>query len=415
MKGNKLLNRQQNKFLLYNISAILALFLLLGLIVVVAIETFFYDEADKVLLSSQDSLLSNKGPAVKFNPRVSYLLYDEEKVLFYADIPDFVNYSGLAAPEDQQRIYNRNLDGFNYRILEFKFVENNSGTEFYGRILINIDGEIGLRNTIVTIYFTVLGAVIILMLVTSYLLSIVTMRPVKKAMEAQALFVSDASHELRTPLTVLHSRLEQMLAHPDKKIIDKSEEISDCLSEVMRLTKLTDSLLTLSKSDADKLLPEMSEFDVLEAINKVALPYAETAATQKKEFIINGSPCIITADRKKIMQVLIILLDNALKYTDSGDKIKITVLQIKNKCAITVADTGIGISEDGLTKIFQRFYRDDASRGKAEGNGLGLAIAKQIIEEEHKGSIYARINTPKGTKFTVLLPCEDKTGAQNKT
>lgn len=409
MTKNKLLKKQRLKFLLYNLIAFLAIFLILGLVAVKTIESYFYNDADKELRKNQEFLIAFNYPGrpdgkpvlplIK-NPRVNYLIYSDNKELIGHDLPDFLDPDSLAAPDGTEKVYNQKMGEFNYRVYELSFkVRQNT---FYAQIIINVDGETALKNNIITIYLICLGVIIVLTALAAYIMSGITMSPVIKAMEKQSGFVSDASHELRTPLTILHSRLEQLLSYPDDRIIDKSEEISDCLCEVIRLSKLSNNLLTLAKSDADKTLPELTAFDIYGLIDKVAAPYMEMAACEGKFFTVKGENIFINADKKQMMQVLVILFDNSLKYTTQGDSICVSVRKIKNKCEIIVADTGIGISEQGLKRIFERFYRDDTSRGITEGSGLGLSIAHQIILE-HRGIIRAEHNEPKGMKVIITI------------
>ena len=408
MTKSKLLKKQKAKFLLYNLVAFFAIFLILGLIAVKSTEKYFYSDADGELRTSRELLavVNEPGrpdgiilPPTK-NPRIYFLMYFETGELIGHDLPGFLNPEDLGAPGAAEAVYNRKLEDFNFRVLEFPFELR--GNTFYARILINIDGEVALRNTIITVYLVCLGAIIVLTVAASYVMSAVTMQPVIKSVEKQIRFTADASHELRTPLTVLHSRLEQLLSCPDEKIIEKSEEISDCLSEVIRLTKLSEGLLSLTKSDSGNFIGEKTGFDIFGLVNKVAVPYSDMAKCDGKTFTVSGESLTVKADAARIMQLLIILFDNALKYTNEGDGIEVTVRKVKNRCGITVADTGTGISVQGIKHVFERFYRDDASRGATGGTGLGLSIAKQIVGE-HKGSICIEHNAPKGTRVSVTF------------
>lgn len=414
MKSNKILNKQKRRFLLYNLIAFFIIFIVLGLVAVMSIEGYFYNEADRELNFFRTQLaeqLKNPHmpppgitpyPDFRKNPRINYFLYDADKNIIFelSNMPN-LDSASLPVPGSSEQTFNIKLDGYNFRVLETPL--SNNETVYYAHLLINIDGEIALRNNIISIYFICLSVIIVLTVVASYLMSAITMKPIKKSMDEQARFVSDASHELRTPLTVLHGRLEQLLNYPDEKIIDKSDVISDSLSEVIRLTKLSGDLLTLAKSDSDKFVPDVSEFDIYDLAKITAIPYIDMAACDNKDFTVSGESIAVTADYNKIRQIFIALFDNALKFTASSDNIFVELKRQKNKCEITVADTGTGISEKGLSRVFDRFYRDDNSRSVTEGSGLGLSIVKQIVEE-HKGTIFAVNNTPKGTKFIILLP-----------
>ena len=141
-----------------------------------------------------------------------------------------------------------------------------------------------------------------------------------------------------------------------------------------------------------------------ELINSIVTPDTDIAMAQNKELILNlNFNKEILVDTNKIHQWLVILLDNAIKYTEENDKILINTYLKDNKCIIEVADTGIGISDEGINRIFDRFYREDRARNRETGgSGLGLAIANTIVKA-HNGTIKASHNLPKGTIFTIKL------------
>lgn len=409
MKHNKVLKRQRITFLLSNLFAFLLIFLILGLVAVKAIDYYSFARADKELKSNREMVINQlKNPIQPYpdsikppkNPRIIYIIYNQNKEVIQSGLFDDIDITKIKTPLEEEILYNTKIENFNYRAYEFSFnFENN---KYYSQIFLNIDGEIALRNNIITIYMICVSVILLLVILISFILSKITMRPIEKVLFEQSRFVSDASHELKTPLTVLHAQLETLLSNPDSKIIDKSEEISQCLSEVIRLTKLSNNLLTLARNEANREVLEKKELNIYELICKVAIPYQEIAQYDNKEFIIQGNDIIVSVDIMKIKQVLIILFDNCLKYTKANDQIKIEVIALKNKCLISIKDNGVGISDKGLNHLFERFYRDDSSRGIYEGNGLGLAIAKQIIEE-HNGSITAQHNQPKGLIIEILL------------
>ena len=140
-------------------------------------------------------------------------------------------------------------------------------------------------------------------------------------------------------------------------------------------------------------------------MKEIILPYKEIAQMQEKEIILDLNYKVdINIDASKIYQLMIILLDNAIKYTEAKDKIEIKTYLKDNRCNIEVKDTGIGISDEGLKRIFERFYREDRARNRETGGiGLGLSIANVIVTA-HNGTIKASHNEPKGTIFTIKLP-----------
>ena len=230
------------------------------------------------------------------------------------------------------------------------------------------------------------------------------MKPIVENYRKQTEFVQNASHELRTPLTIIQAGQELLLRDPNSKIIDNSESINQTLKETRRMTKLIKELMDLARADSNKIKIEKVETDINKLIEEIVLPYEEYASMQQKEIDLDLSyNKLIKIDRNKINQLMVILLDNAIKYTNNGDKIVIKTYPKDGKLNIEVQDTGIGISEEDIPHIFDRFYRADKSHSKKiEGTGLGLSIASTIVEM-HNGTIKVKNNEPKGTIFIVKL------------
>lgn len=233
------------------------------------------------------------------------------------------------------------------------------------------------------------------------------MFPIIKSWKQQSEFVNDAAHELRTPLTIIQGKLEYMLTKPSNTIIDEAESISVSLDEVNRLNSLTNNLLILARSDQ---ATTKMDFDITTPdffLKDPIMPFKEIINSQSKVFQVNihhKADVNLNVDRDKIKQVLIILLDNATKYTPENGTIRIYDHIEGSKYQIIVSDTGIGISDTDKKKIFGRFYRVDKSRNRnSGGHGLGLAIAQQIINTHH-GKIFVRNNLPTGSEFVIELP-----------
>ena len=227
-------------------------------------------------------------------------------------------------------------------------------------------------------------------------------KPVLIAYEKQKNFVENASHELRTPLAILQNRLELLFQRPTATIIDQSENISQSLAEVRNMRILTSNLLNLAKRD-DGLKVELSDVDhtYFEAIFENYQLLAENSQKQfSSNVVLKGS---VKLDEGLIRQVLTILFDNAVKYSDPDSVITMTVDKIGQNLTITTADNGFGISDDDKKKIFDRFYRVDKARTRQKGGfGLGLSLAKQIIDA-CGGKLEVQDNQPKGTKFIIKL------------
>jgi two-component system, OmpR family, sensor kinase len=225
----------------------------------------------------------------------------------------------------------------------------------------------------------------------------------EEALERQRRFSADASHELRTPLTAIsgHARmLDEWALDSDKETARRSVGVIH--REAGRLRSLAESLLTLTRGDEDAPM-EVGRYD-LGAVAKEATEIARPAASGKVsvDFVPIEHEVTATFDRERIMQAASILLDNAVKYTPDGGKITVRVEEENGGVALAVSDTGIGISEDQLPLIFERFHRADPSRSEG-GAGLGLSIARQIAEA-HGGQIRAESTPGTGSTFTLLLP-----------
>lgn len=344
------------------------------------------------------------------NPQIILILRDKDgKILNENDLPRIRNYTSDISFDTKKldNIYSLKLGGkYNYRCLSFLVQSSESSQDRYIQLLINIDGEIALINNYLQIimYAVILG--IILSGIASLILSMKTLKPVQDTLRKQTEFVQNASHELRTPLTIIQAKQELLLQEPNAKIIDKSEEIMLALNETKRLSKLIKDLMILVRGTNSKTTNlQKEDVNIDEFIKSISMPYMDIAMAQNKEMILNLKfDKDIGIDTNKFHQLLVILLDNSIKYTETGDKIQINTYFKDNKCVIEVCDTGIGISDEGLNRIFDRFYREDRARNRETGgSGLGLSIATMIVDS-HNGTIKATHNTPKGTIFTVRLP-----------
>ena len=319
-------------------------------------------------------------------------LYDEYKSEIDFDINNLNN------------VYNLKIgDKFNYRAINIKLDSGNEEDVRYIQILVNSDNEKVLAGVFKNIIISSIIAGIFFSLIASYFLAKKNLIPIAETMVKQTEFVQNASHELRTPLTIIQTKQEMLLRDPNAKIIDKSEDIILSLNETKRLAKLTKDLMTLATS-SDRMVLEKEDVEIDELVKNTIAPYEELVGLEEKELKLElnyGKQANIDVNR--IQQVLIILLDNAIKYTEKGDSITIATFAKDGRCTIEVRDTGIGISDKGLKEVFDRFYREDKARNRETGgSGLGLSIADTIIKA-HGGTIKASHNNPKGTVFTIKL------------
>ncbi|SJZ74332.1 two-component system, OmpR family, sensor histidine kinase CiaH [Pilibacter termitis] len=247
----------------------------------------------------------------------------------------------------------------------------------------------------------------LLSLILSFYLARISMRPLLSAWSKQQEFVENASHELRTPLAIIQNKLETLFTKPDESILEHSEEIADSLGEIRRLRNLTSDLLLLARRDGTQVQVNKEEVEISKLTKKITDDYAELAKLDEKvlryEFDENGSDHF-WLDKKLYQQLMVILLDNAIKYTNTGDEIVVSTHITKSELELVVKDTGIGMTDEVKRKIFERFVRADASRNKQTGGfGLGLSIAKQMMEQLG-GKIMVLDNLPKGSVFKISFP-----------
>ena len=225
-------------------------------------------------------------------------------------------------------------------------------------------------------------------------------RPVEAAFDRQKQFVWDASHEFKTPLAVISANAEVLAGE-----IGDNEYLGYIQSEVRRTDRLVQNLLTLARMDKGAVSARMERFDLSNALLGVALPFESTVfeAGRTLEMDVPEGICI-RGDREMLQQLAVILLSNALKYSNGGGAIRLSLAQKGRGCQLSVYNTGQGIAPENLDRIFDRFYREDLSHNNdISGNGLGLAIARSIVDA-HRGRIHAESEYGKSATFVVSLP-----------
>ena len=227
-----------------------------------------------------------------------------------------------------------------------------------------------------------------------------------KLENARREFVANVSHELRTPLTNVKSYAETLYENED--IDRKTEEsfLGVILSETDRMTHIVSDLLTLSRLDYDKAALHLSRVDLSELMEKV-IRAMELSAREHGHTLtleISSRPEKISCDPERIEQVLVNIVSNAIKYTPDGGRIEARVYSEDGCACVSVADNGIGIPQESLGRIFERFYRVDKARSRAAGgSGLGLSIAKEIVDLHH-GELTISSREGRGTTVFVRLP-----------
>lgn len=232
--------------------------------------------------------------------------------------------------------------------------------------------------------------------------------PVEKSWKKQNRFVADASHELKTPLTVILANMDIMSLNPDSTVEEQMKWIENTKSEAKRMTQLVNDMLFLAKSDAAVEQGYNFMNTNLSSLAEDCVLTFESVAFEKGVYLRSVVPedIYVTMDEAKIKQVIMILLDNAIKYVDDNGTIFLTLAQNGKQAKLLVANTGPAIPKEKQKHIFERFFRADDSRARDRGGyGLGLSIAGNIISA-HKGKLSLEYSNEKGTCFSIVLPCK---------
>ncbi len=228
--------------------------------------------------------------------------------------------------------------------------------------------------------------------------------PVRDAFEKQKRFIADASHELKTPLAVIQTNADVLLANETDTIGEQIKWLHRIKSETERMKTLTNDLLYLTQMDDSRAETLHVPFNVSEAVESVVLAMEAVIYERSLKLDYEIEPDLtVTGSAEQLKQVVMILLDNAIKYNRPEGTIGLTLRRHHGHIALTVTNSGAGIPAEQLDKVFDRFYRTDASRSRKQGGyGLGLAIAKSIVEQ-HRGKIQARSALGETTSFIVQL------------
>ncbi len=409
-------------------SAIMAVFLVLLIFVVhKTMEWSITSEQARELLDTAGSVAEaqvyfNQHPDLTLddtgykssNDRLFFYVFDEDgRLLNFARasfriepfILDLV--SKWDGQEDEVSVYGRKNDnGQETRVMmTSKKVQDEDGTiqtVYVGKdVTAMYNGmqkstyAMGVLGVIALVFATVFG----------HILSGRAMVPLKEAYEKQRQFAADASHELRTPLAVVMASADLLENDPSITSPFLKQVIEDVRDEVKKMTKLVSDLLLVARSDNKALKLKPTKFDAAELLGQTARVMQPLA--EKKHITVtaeNLGKHEIQADEQKIKQLMLILVDNAVKYTPDGGKVTVGFEKApQGRVRFYVQDTGIGIAKEDQEKIFDRFYRVDKARSREMGgNGLGLSIAQEIVAL-HQGTIRVESEPGQGTRFIVEL------------
>ena len=381
MINKKVFNKTKSSLIKINIAVVLSFLILFSIFIYTYFKGVTYKSIDNKLNNELESIAiqltrqSMVYPVTKYPSNMIYI-YKRDRVMYYTP------QNGYFSDVLPNRYTNKLNDIFTFSENGYTFRELNVEIDEYQiQIIRNIDSEISSLRQLIFVF--IIG-ILISLIITYYLAVYLTKKaliPIETAWNNQAKLIQDASHELRTPISIISSKLERMLKHPNSTISDEVETIADAMSEIRRSKKMISDLLSLTKEEAITKL-NITEVNIKNFIKDICVDYVDIADIQEKRFEMNfnlKNETIFT-DENKLRQLLLIFIDNAFKYTKENDFIAININQKDNVYTeIFIIDSGVGIKQEDIPYIFDRFFRSENVRDKdIEGSGIGLSIAKMI-------------------------------------
>lgn len=381
MINKKVFNKTKSSLIKINIAVVLSFLILFSIFIYTYFKGVTYKSIDNKLNNELESIaiqLTRQSmiyPVTKYPSNMIYI-YKRDRVMYYTP------QNGYFSDVLPNRYTNKLNDIFTFSENGYTFRELNVEIDEYQiQIIRNIDSEISSLRQLIFVF--IIG-ILISLIITYYLAVYLTKKaliPIETAWNNQAKFIQDASHELRTPISIISSKLERMLKHPNSTISDEVETIADAMSEIRRSKKMISDLLSLTKEEAITKL-NITEVNIKNFIKDICVDYVDIADIQEKRFEMNfnlKNETIFT-DENKLRQLLLIFIDNAFKYTKEKDFIAININQKDNVYTeISIIDSGVGIKQEDIPYIFDRFFRSENVRDKdIDGSGIGLSIAKMI-------------------------------------
>ena len=260
------------------------------------------------------------------------------------------------------------------------------------------------QSILINRFVTIDSLIILSTVIIGFFLTNETLKPIKSNMLKQKRFIADASHELRTPIAVVISGIEVALSNKKLDFPLAKKTLEETLKEMIEFSKLSNTLLEISTSTR---LPHTRHAPIRidELIKSISEKYKNVARSKMIgiETQIEPKGATVEGNEIEFTRVFYNILDNAVKYTPQNGTIKISGEVNINNYLITVSDTGGGISEENIDRIFEPFFRGDAARTTTNGSGLGLTLVKKIVED-HKGTISIKSRINKGTSVIVSIP-----------
>lgn len=380
---------------------------------------FKYNSEDVELaaLRLSQSEVKSKDTLERAYPDYIIVYYDINKQLITEEGFGNYDYEGVSysLPSEYYSLVQQDINGVPYLAATHTMSAPYNEKATYVRVYIDLSTSDALKDSILLICSLMIAFVFIVQSLLGIFAVKSQTKPLVRSLERNSRLISDISHEFNTPLAIINTKISAALANPAKKVEDVSEELVSAINETQRLKRMIKEMLILSSSDSNRTLLNMEELDISDLTRDVVEPFAMMCEMDEKEFVDGINDGIrFTTDKDKYRQMLIALLDNALKYTVAGETVGVFLTANENKIFLSVRDTGKGVEEADMKKIFDRFYRSDESRnGKTGGSGLGLAIVKEIVRSLG-GKIYVRNNVPHGFIIEIEFAVKAKKEGSGK-
>lgn len=397
----------RNKFILMNMTLLTTVFI--GIFGVIYFFTAYSLNKD-MKMQLWNSMISNgpqqQKPMIRENKMDMSIKIDLDNKNEVINIMSKLNTDDLEIDNIVQNILNDSREMSSIKINGESYEYLRKSNEFGIRIvLISKSFQQDMLLSLLRIFIMVgLLSLIILFMISVYFTN-KAIEPLEESFKKQKQFIADASHELRTPLTIIKTNISILKENKQESIKSQERWISYIESQANRMSFLVNEMLSLANIDSNIKKVNLSKISLTDILKNCLLVF-EVVIFEKglllEEYI--DDDIYINGEKEQIKKLISILIDNAIKYTNSNGKIIIFLKNEKNKAKLIVKNTGEGIKNENLEKIFERFYRiDDSRNSKSGGYGLGLAIAR-AISEEHKGKIYAESNFRKDVSFIVEFP-----------
>lgn len=333
---------------------------------------------------------------VSFRQPVSIQIFDREKKLIRN-----VGLNGDERLYPENEVVETKAEDGNFRSRSFP-VMIDSATEGYVQVQVSTKHRDDSVHGYIATMAWMAPLVLLALAVGGYAFSGKAVLPVEQSYSALKSFLADAGHELGTPLAIIQASADNLSMDIDDEAARDRVDVITRTTE--RMNRLVGDMSMLAKLKATQFVERRDNVSLDALVRDLVNDFEDLFEEKKIQIVKKIEPAAIHADAQEIAKVVSNLMQNALRYTDGGGTVTVSVSAKDNKATLIVEDTGVGISQEDLPHIFDRFYRVDKSRSRAKGgSGLGLAIVQAIVEG-HKGTIDVTSTEGKGTTFTITIP-----------